>query len=161
MVCFEDKALSWSNVFICFDKLKSDRELVDSDSWSDTLPTSITNENIAKSRTLMRFDRRLTIREMAVEFRLNFYGIRLILTEDLKVCSVGEIYSEIVIRHRQVSQELLNLDGNASDSSVSCMENFAEKEAIDSIEDIQANKKRVFNTFKKENFQEHFHNRRN
>ena len=46
--------------------------MVDSDFRS---PTSIINENVAKISTLVRSDRRLTIKERVDEMNLSFHGI--------------------------------------------------------------------------------------
>ena len=80
---FGDKYLSWSNVFIWFNKFFNGRELVNNDLRSGRPPTSMSIENIAKIRYLVCSDHRLTIREIVDELHSSFYAIESILTEEL------------------------------------------------------------------------------
>ena len=61
------------------------RESVTDEDKTGRPATSITEENVAKVRQIVRENRRLTVRSIAEQLNINRETVRKILTEDLDV----------------------------------------------------------------------------
>lgn len=100
--------------------------IIDDDPRFDRPQTSTVNENITEIRYLVRFDRRLTTREMANELKLDlsFYAVLSSVTENFNMrrMSAKFIPKLLLVEQKkhilQVSQELFNLAENDPDFSI-------------------------------------------
>ena len=66
----------------------------------------MTNENIAKTHTLIRSDHRLTIREMANVLNLTFYAIQLSLTQDMDMHRMSTKSTEELLSNEHKTHRL-------------------------------------------------------
>ena len=81
---FGESCLSQSKTFEWYSHFKSGRSF-ENDPRPGRPSTSHTKETVAHVREIIRADRRLTIREVAEEFRIAFGTCQKILTEDLRM----------------------------------------------------------------------------
>ena len=80
---YGDQCLSRTQVFQLFKKFKESREYVGDDPKSGRPSTAKTQENVEKVATIVRGDRRLSIRAISELTNINKEGLGLILHDDL------------------------------------------------------------------------------
>ena len=86
---YGEYSLSSAQVFRWHKSLLEGREQVEDEPRAGRLSTSKTDDNVERMRSLVRSDRRLTLRMVSSEFHLNRFTVQQILTEDWdmrKVC---------------------------------------------------------------------------
>lgn len=95
-VCFEklktvygDTAMTRSAVYKWFNRFKDGREDVESDKRSGRPSTSRSDEKIAKVKSAVYENRRITIREISEEVQISFGSVQSILTDDLHMRRVS------------------------------------------------------------------------
>ena len=82
--------MSRARVFEWHKRYKSGREEVEDDPKPGRPSTSKTADNIERVNTLVRRDRRLTVRMLAYELGMNRKTVRTILTDNLGMRKVSE-----------------------------------------------------------------------
>jgi len=87
---YRDNAMKKTAVYKWVKRFAEGRESATDEKRSGRPATSRTEENIAKIRHIVRENRRLTVRNIAVQVNIDTETVRKILTEDLdgrKVCA--------------------------------------------------------------------------
>jgi len=87
---YGEHSLSRAQVFRWHKYILEGREQVEDEPRAGRLSTSKTDDNVEKVRSLVRSDRRLTLRMIISELNLNRFTVHQILTQDLdmrKVCA--------------------------------------------------------------------------
>ncbi|XP_068204662.1 protein GVQW3-like [Palaemon carinicauda] len=82
---YGDTAVSHKTVCKWFGRCKEGKESRDDDDRSGRPSTSRNDDNIAAVKTIIRSNRRLTIRELSEETNLSFGSVQVILTDDLNM----------------------------------------------------------------------------
>lgn len=114
-VAFGDECLSRSRCHEWYKRFKEGRTSCEDDSRSGRPSTSTDDDHVARLNSLVRSNRRLTIREMAEELNISFGSCQQILTENLQMRRVAakfvpRLLTEQQKEHRvQVCQELLEM----------------------------------------------------
>ena len=87
---YGEHSLSRAQVFRWHKSFLEGREQVENEPRAGRFPTSKTDDNVERVRSLKRSDRRLTFRMISSELKLNRFNIHQILTQDLymrKLCA--------------------------------------------------------------------------
>ena len=87
---YGEHSLSRAQVFSWHKSFLEGREQVEDEPRAGRLSTSKTDDNVERVRSLVRSDRRLTLRMISSELNLNRFTVHQILTQDLdmrKVCA--------------------------------------------------------------------------
>jgi len=87
---FEDDAMSTTQAFRWHKMFSEGRNIVEDEQRSGRPSTTLTSDNTARVRELVRSDRRLTVSVIADEVHVNREAVRRILTEELgkrKICA--------------------------------------------------------------------------
>ena len=80
-----DNVMRKTAVYKWVKRFSEGRESVTDEDKTGRPATSITEENVAKVRQIVRENRRLTVRSIAEQLNINRETVRKILTEDLDV----------------------------------------------------------------------------
>ncbi|GJQ83713.1 hypothetical protein Trydic_g20592 [Trypoxylus dichotomus] len=78
-----DAALSSTQVFRWYKAFKDDRESIEGDHCSEPPSTSKTNESVAKMRSMLRRNRRLTLRKIAHEASVRKDTVHRVVVKEL------------------------------------------------------------------------------
>ena len=101
---YGEDAMGRRQVFDCFTRFKEGRTSVESDLRSGRRSTSRNGEMIAKVRTIVRNDRRLTVREIADECGISVGSCDAILTDGLHMKRVCAKFVPCLLTHYQREQ---------------------------------------------------------
>ena len=110
---YGDNAMKETAVCKWVKRFSEGRETVTGEERSGRPPTSVTEENLAKIRQIVRENRRLTVRSIAEQVNVDRETVRKILTEDLdmrKMCAKmvpKELTEEQKQRRVTICQDLL------------------------------------------------------
>jgi len=85
---YGDNAMKKTGVYKRVKRFPEGRESVTDEERSGRAATSITEENIAKIRQIVRENRRLTVRSIAEQVNIDRETVRKILTEDIDMRTV-------------------------------------------------------------------------
>jgi len=88
---YVEDAMGHTQVFGWFNRFKEGRTSVESNPHSGRLSTSRNEEMIAKVRTIVHNNRRLTVREIANDCGISVGSCNAILTDDLHMKRVREV----------------------------------------------------------------------
>ncbi|GFX69366.1 mariner Mos1 transposase [Trichonephila clavipes] len=130
---YGSECLSRARVFEWFKRFKDGRQDVEDDSRPGRLSTSKTDENVEKVASLIRFDRRLSIRAIAETVNIDKECVRQILHDNLnmqKVCAkmVPKILTfEQQANRKNVCTDILDViknDPNLLEKVITCDESW-------------------------------------
>jgi histone-lysine N-methyltransferase SETMAR len=104
---FGDDAMRISHIKQWFNRFKDGRTSMDSEPRPGRHPTSRNDNVIDQVRTLVMQDRRITVRELAIEVEVSTESVHSILAEDL---SLKRVSSKFVPRLLTMEQKQLHLE---------------------------------------------------
>ena len=103
---YADESMGRSQVFEWFNRFKSGRVSCESDARSGRPTTSCNDDMEARVRTVIRNNRRMTVREVAEECGISIGSCETILTCDLKMGCVTSMFVPRLLTEDQQEQRM-------------------------------------------------------
>jgi len=108
---YGEDAVGRTQVFDCFRRFKEGRNSVESDPRSGRPSTSRTEEMIAKVRTIVRNNRRLTVRETADDCGISVGSCDAIVTDDLHMnCVCAKFVPRLLTDDQREQRQIIARD---------------------------------------------------
>jgi len=104
---YEDECMSRARVYEWFKRFQDGRTSVESDESSGRPVASKTEKNIEDVRSVVRGNRRITIREVSEELNISYGSVQSIVTEDLGMRRVSAKFVPKLLSDEQKEQRVL------------------------------------------------------